>query len=694
MSSLPRSKKLDLSKINPSSISPYNSGVSINSFVQLKKLNDYKELNNEGSNLIINKRYSEALEIYEKTLHLAEQLNDNFKRNESKCNIGIARFHLGKLNDAINYFQPCYDYINDICTQESGYNTLQNLYLLCKSGINLCMCLITINSENKEPISIIDNIISLLSKEDIYIQKFCIQYIIQSLFKTKSLLNSNNYIYEDEDEDENEHLKHFNNNEELDENNKKLNDALNNFIGTQQFEPWINTLKELYQKMIQINDNNGLIYILFNQLMADYLKCETISQNNNNNFINPEDINDAKKKLTAFFQTLAQKNDNDNNDNNVIMNPNMDENIFNQNLNQENIIITDEYINNIIDDYKSKLSAVIIIYQKVYSFEEQIDGQIQDIDYYPNFGNNNYNKNIIKNNKLNNKFNFDINTKYFIKLLLYYNRNYFLYNIQDHKLKTNLINETNNTINLIESNKVDISKIQLFSVDPEISQSLTTLFNDMFNIYHENKLRKYFNMFKLIKKKKGNYINSEDKKKLKEFFERKYFLIFKGENIIKINYHSKGFKEHFYQIDWENDLFESFPNESNAKNPEKTYDFDYILKILVGYKSKNINDKLKKLNIPSVDKPYKPYLFLSLILSSRSIDLFFTEERSAKNWFYGLSHFLRISDRPYKIQSCTSYILFRLKCKMIRKLEKDNNQIDNNTSFSYCIKKYKRKFGL
>ena len=55
------------------------------------------------------------------------------------------------------------------------------------------MCLIALNSENKDPIPIIENIISIISNEeiyDIYAQKFCLEYIIKSLFKTKSLLNN------------------------------------------------------------------------------------------------------------------------------------------------------------------------------------------------------------------------------------------------------------------------------------------------------------------------------------------------------------------------------------------------------------------------------------------------------------------------------------------------------------------------
>ena len=82
-------------------------------------------------------KFNEAMETFQKELQLSEQLRDKDKINESKCNIGIVYFHLGKLDDAVNYIQKCYEYISVICQANSGQNTIQNLNLLCKSGSNL-----------------------------------------------------------------------------------------------------------------------------------------------------------------------------------------------------------------------------------------------------------------------------------------------------------------------------------------------------------------------------------------------------------------------------------------------------------------------------------------------------------------------------------------------------------------------------
>jgi len=78
---------------------------------------------------------------------------------------------------------------------------------------------------------------------------------------------------------------------------------------------------------------------------------------------------------------------------------------------------------------------------------------------------------------------------------------------------------------------------------------------------------------------------------------------------------------------------------------------------------------------------------LSLILKKRTIDLYFTDEENAKNWFYGLFCYLNKKEnkRNYKISSCTKYLLFRLKNKMINKLKKEKN---NKIPLSKCIKEY------
>ena len=125
----------------------------------------------------------------------------------------------------------------------------------------------------------------------------------------------------------------------------------------------------------------------------------------------------------------------------------------------------------------------------LYSFEEQVNQKIQEDD-------NDY------NNMQNQKYVFNINSEVYLKLLLYYTINYFKENIQDVNLKKALIQDVNNTIDLIVSKKIDISVMNMSSIDPEISKSLTLILNNLFRIYNHFKLLKYFKKMKIISKYK------------------------------------------------------------------------------------------------------------------------------------------------------------------------------------------------
>ena len=392
MKSIKRSKLVNVNNIQAPKkydniINSINSSpnLPINPNIHYKKLYDYSELIKQGSSFVLNNRFNEAMETFQKALQLSEQLRDKNKIHESKCNIGIVYFHLGQLNDAINYIRTCYDYISDICQKESGINTIQNLNLLCKSGSNLCMCLITLNSDDGNSLSIIDDILNIISKEeDLYKQLYWVEYLNLSLFKVKSLINNENYEYNDYDyNEENNYINNkynFNNNEndEYNDMTKLLTGSLNNFIENENYQLWINVLNQMEQKMLKLNDNKGFSYIEFNKLLAICLQNENENniQNNFNNddLQNNNDLNDAKMRLNALIQTeMNQNNDFSNN---------------------QKYPISNDYINDIILDYKLKLKSIKNIYQMLYSFEEQLSGNIK---YYP-YNNKNINKKKIKKN--------------------------------------------------------------------------------------------------------------------------------------------------------------------------------------------------------------------------------------------------------------------------------------------------------
>ena len=649
----------------------------LNQNVFYQKLHDYSKLNNEGSLLIINNKFPEALEKYEKSLELSSKMKDDLKKNESKCNIGISYFYLGQMNESINYIHQCYDYIYSLCSIEAGNNNIKNLYLLCKSGANLCMCLLTINTQNDNSLKIINNIIKLISnEEDINKQIICITYLNNILFRVNSLTNdhiklsNNNILNYNNDEKFNNNLANVNE-EQHQKINKLFTESFDNFIATQKLEPWIKSLNKLSKLINESNDNSGLIYIIFNKQMAICLKNDSEFNQNQSNSSNNKEINEAKIKLISLLQDINKENSNDKNNKNGNIG-------YKINMEEENNEIDEEYINILIEDYKLKISLIRKIYQILYSFEKKLNSNLLEVE--------NDNNNFIyqSNNKSQNNDNFviNVNNEIYLILLLKYAINYFNQNIKDNQLKNNLIKDVNNTLDLIYAKKIDLSKLNLSLLEPQISQSLISLLKELFYIYRKKKLKKYFRKFKLKTKKNKKKTND---KILDNFFETFYLFIYRGEIIRKINFHSTRTKDHFYQIDNENDLFESFHKDGKSKKPIKVYDFDDILKVVVGFKTKNIIKKVNKLD--NIQKKDKPYYFLSLVLRRRTIDLYFSKEESAKNWFYGLFHYFNISGRSYKINSCTNYILFRLKCKMINKLEENIKNI-NDLKFSSCIIQY------
>ena len=193
-------------------------------------------------------------------------------------------------------------------------------------------------------------------------------------------------------------------------------------------------------------------------------------------------------------------------------------------------------------------------------------------------------------------------------------------------------------------------------------------------------------IFEKIKKEENKIQKLKDNEnKLSKFFNDQFFFIYKNKKIQKINYHSTRINEHFYKIDDKNDQLQSYSSK-DSKTLKKIYDFDNILKIVVG-KSENVRQKINQLIIT----PKQSYFFLSFILKKRSIDFHFVEEESAKNWFYGLYHYCEKSQRNFKICSCTKYILFRLKKKMIIKL-KENGILINKKTFAKCLNQFLNTF--
>ena len=274
---------------------------------------------------------------------------------------------------------------------------------------------------------------------------------------------------------------------------------------------------------------------------------------------------------------------------------------------------------------------------------------------------------------------------------LNYTKEYFEKNLDDENLKNNLINNIEtalDTINNPQNSGLDFSNINIFSLDPQLADYYDTFLskaNDK-NTTSTSTNNKPLKSRKKIKNKKKDLLN--------DFFENAYEHIYNGEVLTKINFGNNQTKKYYFQVENKIDHLQYFVSKNTIKTIKNQYDFDNILKVKIGMFTKNVIKKSNNLDIIKKNKK-SPYRFMSFIFSNdfnkKTLDIVFEDGKSAKKWFYGLYYYFVISKRTYKICSCTNYLLFRIKSKMINKMNLDNEKIKDK-SFAYYIKKYFNKY--
>ena len=203
--------------------------------------------------------------------------------------------------------------------------------------------------------------------------------------------------------------------------------------------------------------------------------------------------------------------------------------------------------------------------------------------------------------------------------------------------------------------------------------SLKQLFDNLIYIYSKSKLNKYF---KIYRQKIKKIVGSQKLEKVLDFLMKSSKKLNNGLYLVKINYKTKGYKVHFYNIDVESHNF-------NVRNKENDYPSAFynikidILKVLYGLKSPNLISKLKEDNYNECRKfLQKPWNLLSIITKKRSIDLY-CENDQIDTMFYGLKSFFIDKKILYKINSTNYFVLNKIKLKIAIKLK--NKYIDKKT---------------
>ena len=422
-------------------------------------------------------------------------------------------------------------------------------------------------------------------------------------------------------------LINFNNNNNNNNNNSILCDIING-----------------YNNFINNNNNYENLIDLFSNIEKKY-------KNNNNNFC---------YYFSLFYKNILiyiNNNNNNENDENIINNI---ENIKNKIYNNNNEI-KEKKFDDIINEFKNKIECSIKIFNLLLKYEQEI------------------NKNL--NKKESNSI--------YIKLLINYSKNFIKnnnnFNNNSNKNERNsLLNELENLNKKIKNFQIDIENIDIknnFSL--EILNSLKKLFENVIFIIQKNLLSK---TFKKIKENNLNsnkiIIKSNKKNSVENLFKEATKNIQKIIELKKINFNNKSLKTHYYNINFESKNFEIRNNKNDNKIIE--HKLKKIIKILNGIYSENLkkklfNDNQSDENVKKILKKHSQ--ILSFIVNNRSIDLYFNKEDDIANWFYGLYYYYCNNNMSYKILSCTSFILRRIKFKIMRKIDKickNDDDIKNN----------------
>ena len=641
---------------------------------------DYVQKNITAFRYIRNRDYIRASEAYKECLILSNKLGSSFKIKDSLCNYGVSLYYCGNFEEAVNNLENAFNKLSNkdinYINNKSDFLSIQLSSKIISNLIMLYLCLNNFNNAN----IMIEHLTNILKNLDFIpnLQLNLIKNINYIFFRIESLVNLDECL---------DGLPRDAHHQVI----IRIMKGFHSYLKNNNIEIWINCLNSEIDNLKNLKDYNGIILALMNIQTGNYIKGK---ESMNNNLVNI-----SKNK---FWEILRAINDNLNNDNN---------NEFNE-----------EDIDKALLLIKDKMNIAVKIYNLLYNKEKNIlnnndnfnyknnfplnktyknNNYINNISYSPNNSssssskyyhnytdrtmnnNNNYynniNNNIMPMSNPNNKNDNKLNTVFFTKLLLKYALKYIKKNINNPSLEKQLCSHIEFTLKFLDNEELDISYLKLSDLSPEIAKSLELLFKNLLKIYERKVLLKYFTRYK-------NICNKINRKKrniaINKMFERYFMAIKTGEVLMKINYNSKDTKMHHYLLDAKKNCISVF-NKTGGSEPESEIYFKNIIKILYGIKTNNLFKKIK--NLPNNDQPY---LYMSFLLRNRTIDLSFSE-KNVKKWFYGLYYYLVNTNKSYKINSCTNFILNRTKMKInyfLNNIGENKSEGDNDYKIKFEIK--------
>lgn len=573
-------------------------------------LSEYINSNLLSFQYLKQKNYKLAIFTFEKNIEIAKNI-DELKYIESLLNLGSTLFIYGEFEQSFNNFQKAKDLSSNLLSISENVTQIYFIHLRILSNLSLITLSLNNITYSKE---LFEECISLIKSNkinDILIQISLLRELVYIFFRIDSLnkysevntqLINNNDIYFNSNTEE--FISNFDSEIKID------SDSLINFhrsIHEKNITYWIEYLnKQIIKNKNKTTDVSGMLFLIINQIAALY--CSKLHEDNMN-------IKSAVDYLLNYYKQSYH----------------------------ENLGMNEKELIKLLNDYKIRFETIIEYYDILLELEEEIKYKFQI------------------NNK-NNKISSGSENKILIKLLFRHALNIF----EEKKCNNKEIKkQIEYAMKLIETNNLNWKLISLINIDSDIIKSLKILFSNLSIIKNKFIVKNYFFKFKF---KTLGYFNIKEmliKKYIKsdKYFLSKFESLDDGSVLLKCNYGTKGFIEHYYKISYIKGEYclLVFKNINEIK-PYKVFRLAKLYNITVGLKTENLINKINQ----NLLKNYKPWFFLSFWFPERTIDINFDNDEEMNKWFEGIYYYSTRIDKPKKNKiSLCQYFFSKAKLKLL-----------------------------
>ncbi len=579
--------------------------------LKCERLSEYIKLNILSFQYLKNKNYKLAKDNLEKCVELSKDI-DEFKYCESLTNYSMSLYYCGQFEDAYSNLIKSKEISNKIYEDSEEVNQIYFIHLRTLSNLSLISMNLNDISNSKK---LFYECISLIKEPKIKEIQFQIS-MLRELFYIFFRFDSLNKFHQINKMNENS------NNDLMGINNEifssieldiKLDDKglyyLHKSIIKNDMTFWRNFLENEINRNKYNEDANGYIFLLINRIAALY--CFEGYNNNK--------VENAMRILIRYYQNNFEKK----------------------------IYIKDNNFNKVLVDFKKIFTTAIEYYQQLLNLEKEFKLKSLELKLKNNNG---------KNNKILINLLFRNSLKYLNNL-----------NLNQDENITEMKKQIEYAMTLIKNNKINWNILSIINIDIKIIKTLNILFHNLKIIRLKYFLKYNFQKYKL---NTLGYKDMSDKmqrnyKKSEKYLYKQLKSLSEGSVLLKFNFNSNGFIEHYYKINKIRDAYylNIYKKISDSK-PYKMINLEELKNITIGFKSKNLINKIKD----EIYKGYKPWYFLSLWFSDRTIDLYFDNDEEMNKWFEGIYFFNRYIIENKKMRGLNYFFLTKLKLRLLYKL--------------------------